>query len=248
MAMAYRTSYRWWVLAIRASRKKTIVTRKIEKWMATFCLVDLFSTVHKWNCSTSTLQLGVPFISVLRTLQNANSHFVLTHQHYHCHIPEKRITNVPFRIAIGRRLLFTEWCFVTMPVATQRNIISPSKPFSPFAENVGSGYSFRANHSVVEPSTFSTLYRKFKQSADSNLWPNNVPILSHWFVNNLQRCWKCPAFKCWFVLFFFHPLCTIALPGVDVFFVVDYYQMIVLIEWQCSIIFFHTIERNWWFF
>lgn len=205
MAMAYRTSYRWWVLAIRASRKKTIVTRKIEKWMATFCLVDLFSTVHKWNCSTSTLQLGVPFISVLRTLQNANSHFVLTHQHYHCHchIPEKRITNVPFRIAIGRRLLFTEWCFVTMPVATQRNIISPSKPFSPFAENVGSGYSFRANHSVVEPSTFSTLYRKFKQSADSNLWPNNVPILSHWFVNNLQRCWKCPAFKCWFVLFFF---------------------------------------------
>lgn len=80
MAMAYRTSYRWWVLAIRVSRKKTMVTRKIEKWMATFCLVDLFSTVHKWNCSTSTLQLGVPFISVLRTLQNANSHFVLTHQ------------------------------------------------------------------------------------------------------------------------------------------------------------------------
>lgn len=168
MAMAYRTSYRWWVLAIRVSRKKTMVTRKIEKWMATFCLVDLFSTVHKWNCSTSTLQLGVPFISVLRTLQNANSHFVLTHQHYHCHchIPEKRITNVPFRIAIGRRLLFTEWCFVTMPVATQRNIISPSKPFSPFAENVGSGYSFRANHSVVEPSTFSTLWRNL----------NNLPI------------------------------------------------------------------------
>lgn len=79
---------------------------------------------------------------------------------------QKRITNVPFRIAIGRRLLFNEWCFVTMPVATQRNIISPSKPFSPFAENVGSGYSFRANHSVVEPSTFSTLYRNL----------NNLPI------------------------------------------------------------------------
>lgn len=94
--------------------KKTIVTEKIEKWNVTFCLADLFSTsrikwfrnhfipFHSWS-SLSRFS-SVLKCAALPTINHTIS--ILFHSiSWPCNA-EKRITNVPFRIAIGRLDVF----------------------------------------------------------------------------------------------------------------------------------------------
>lgn len=122
-----------------ALQKDNSDTRKLKNEMRPFVWCGFI--FNKSNRFTSTHIIESPFYLISLLLRFG----VLSYR-------QKRITNVPFRIAIGRRLLFTRWCFVMRP---------PSK----FHHLIVHRLIFSTNHSCQAPNFQHFKEKEFKQSA-----------------------------------------------------------------------------------